>query len=74
MWSVGYRTVNRRQGDKASRCRVCKQQTIKMHVTEKKIMSILWLIPIPLDKAYFEICSGCKARVRVIVNPELIDA
>lgn len=74
MWSVSYRTVNRRQGDKTSQCRVCKQETTKIHVTEKKIMSILWLIPIPLGKEYFEICSGCKARVRVIVNPELIDS
>ena len=37
-------------------------------------MSILWLIPIPLGKEYFEICSGCKARVRVIVNPDLLDS
>jgi|GEM_PF-3649316 len=45
-----------------------------MYITEKKIMFILWMIPLPLDKAYFEICSGCKARVRIIANPELIDS
>ncbi|MBC9812130.1 hypothetical protein H9Y05_06515 [Crocinitomicaceae bacterium CZZ-1] len=45
-----------------------------MHVTEKKIVSVLWLIPIPLNNEYFEICSGCKARIRVIADPELIDA
>lgn len=73
MWSVIYRAVNRRQGNTTSRCRVCKQQTTKVYVTEKKIAFVFWLIPIPLKKEYFEICSACKARVRVIINPELID-
>lgn len=73
MWSIKHKTVNRRQGDATSQCRVCKQKTTKIYVTEKKIVSILWFIPIPLNKEYFEICSGCKARVRVIVNPEVID-
>lgn len=74
MWSIRYRTVNRRQGNTISQCRVCKQKTTKMHVTEKKVLFILYLIPIPLKKEYVDICSGCKARIRVIADPELIDA
>lgn len=73
MWSVTHKTVNRRQGNTTSHCRVCKQKTSKMHVTEEKSVSILWLIPISLNKEYFEICSSCKARVRVFVNLEQID-
>lgn len=74
MWSIRYKTVSRRQGDITSECRVCKQKTTKMHVTEKKVLFILYLIPIPLKKEYVDICSGCKARARVAFNPELIDS
>lgn len=71
MWSIKYRTLNRSLDYKTSLCRVCRQKTTKIHVTEKKVMSILWLINISLKKEYSEICSECKARV--FVTPESID-
>ena len=73
MWSVRYKIVNRRQGDAASTCRVCKQKTTKTYLTEKKITSIFWLIPIAFKLEYVEICAGCNVRIRVITDSELID-
>lgn len=73
MWSVRYKIVNRREGDTTSTCRVCKQETAKTYLTEKKITSIFWLIPIAFKLEYVEICAGCHVRVRVITHRDLID-
>jgi hypothetical protein len=74
MWSVRYRITSSRQAARPSKCRICRQETIRTHVVERKIVLILWLIRIPLGEEYFEICPACKARSRVIVDPELLDS
>ena len=74
MWSVRYKTVYSREGDKPVHCRVCRNECLKVHITERKMVYILRIIPIPGRQESFEICSGCKARVRIHANPELIDS
>lgn len=74
MWFTRFKPVRSRVEDKPSRCKVCKQETAKTFITEKEVLVIGWIIPVRRGESHYEICSGCKSRMRVNADPNLIDS
>lgn len=75
MWSIRHKYISQEEDNRLAKCRVCKQQTPKIRVVEKKTLQLLVLIPIPLGKTSFEICQSCRARVRIKTHDNsVIDA
>jgi len=74
MWSIRYKDIAKTEDNNLTKCRVCKQQTPKIRVIEKKTLRLLLVIPIPMGKTSFEICQSCRARVRVKTDDNVLDA
>ncbi|MNJ85462.1 hypothetical protein D3C87_29370 [compost metagenome] len=74
MWSIKYKTVSVITESSKTKCKVCKDENQKDIVTEKKRLTILYVIPIPLATERVEICPACNARMKVKESSELIDS
>lgn len=74
MWSVKYKTVSVITESGKTTCKVCKAENQKDIVTEKKRLTILFIIPIPLATERVEICPACNARMKVKESNDLIDS
>lgn len=74
MWSVKYKIVSVITETSKTECKVCKDQNQKDIVSEKKLLTILYVIPIRLGIERVEICPACHARMKVKESGELIDS
>lgn len=74
MWSVKYKTVSVVTESSITKCKVCKAENHKDIATEKKRLTILYLIPICIKTERVEICPACNARMKVKESSELIDS
>lgn len=74
MWSISYKTVSVITDTSKTRCKVCKDENYKDIVTEKKRLTILYVIPFSLATERVEICPVCNARMKVKESGDLIDS
>lgn len=74
MWSISYKTVSVITDAHKTKCRVCKDENCKNIVTEKKRLTILYLIRIPVATERVEVCPVCNARMKVKESADLIDS
>jgi hypothetical protein len=74
MWSISYKTVSVITDTSKTKCKVCKDENHKDIVTEKKRLTILYVIPISLATERVEICPACNARMKVKESSDLIDS
>jgi hypothetical protein len=74
MWSISYKTVSVTVDTQKTKCKVCKEENCKDIVTEKKRLTILYVIPISLVTERVEICPACNVRMKVKESGDLIDS
>lgn len=74
MWSVRNKPVSVITDTAKTTCRVCKAEGYKDIITEKKRLTILYIIPITLGTERIEVCPACHARMKVKESSDLIDS
>lgn len=74
MWSVKYKMVSVITETSKTKCKVCKDQNQKNIVSEKTLLTLLYVIPIRLAAKRVEVCPACHARVKIKESGELIDS
>ena len=74
MWSISYKTVSVITDTQKTRCKVCKAENFKNIVTEKKRLTILYVIRMSIATERVEVCPACNARMKVKESVDLIDS
>jgi hypothetical protein len=74
MWSIKHKPVSVITESTKSACKVCRAEGYKDIITEKKRLTILYVIPITLATERVEVCPVCDARMKVKEASDLIDS
>ena len=74
MWSIRYKQVSVVTESVKTTCKVCRTENYKEIVTEKKLLTILYIIPVKIGNGRIEVCPLCHARVKVKESSFLIDS
>lgn len=74
MWSISYKTVSVITDAHKTKCKVCKDENYKNIMTEKKRLTILYLIRFSVATERVEVCPACNSRMKVKESSYLIDS
>ncbi|AEA44883.1 hypothetical protein Fluta_2904 [Fluviicola taffensis DSM 16823] len=74
MWSIQYKPVSVISESTKTNCKVCKAENQKEILTEKKVLTILYIIPIRIGTNRIEICPSCNSRMKIKEDQNLIDS